>query len=54
MFELELYKPIPLEQTEALIRRITQNHPKKPKIETEIRNLNSGYHGEKNFAIFLD
>ncbi|MFC4802681.1 nuclease-related domain-containing protein [Neobacillus sp. GCM10023253] len=53
MFDLELYKPIPLEQTEALIRRITQYHPKRPNIEKEIKKLYSGYQGEKKLRYFL-
>jgi Nuclease-related domain len=53
LFDLNLYKPIPLEQTEALLRRVAENHPKRSIIETKRKYLDSGYQGEKKLNYFL-
>ncbi|WP_066306037.1 nuclease-related domain-containing protein [Bacillus sp. FJAT-29814] len=53
MFVLDFYKPIPLEQIEAVLRRVAENHPKRPIIETKRKFLDSGYQGEKRLNYFL-
>ncbi|MED3562088.1 nuclease-related domain-containing protein [Bacillus xiapuensis] len=53
MFEKDLIKPILLEQHEALERRIAKNHPSRQEIEEKLKNLRSGYRGEKNLHYYL-
>jgi len=53
LFENELEKPIHLKQAEALERRTPINHPKRKELEMKLRNLESGYQGEKTLHYFL-
>ncbi|MDP4086333.1 MAG: nuclease-related domain-containing protein [Bacillota bacterium] len=53
MFEKEFRAPIPLQQIEALLRRISVEHVKRPLAEEKAKILRSGYNGEKNLNYFL-
>lgn len=47
MFVTNLTKPIPLQQAEALEKRLRTDHEKMPEIKNNIKILKSGYNGEK-------
>jgi hypothetical protein len=53
MWIMQLRIPIPALQGEALLRRISNNHLKRPAIEKDVRILMKGYYGEKNFSYYL-
>jgi hypothetical protein len=53
LFDLDLTKPIILQQHEALLERISENHPKRPEIQRKKDILNAGYNGEKTLNYFL-
>jgi hypothetical protein len=53
MFDLDLIKPITLEQAKAAQRRLPINHIMKKAIEAKVRKLASGYQGEKTLNYFL-
>jgi hypothetical protein len=53
LFDLDLIKPITLEQAEAAKRRLPENHPKIADVELKVRILGSGYKGEKTLNYFL-
>jgi ribosomal protein L37AE/L43A len=53
MWVKELSIPIHALQGEALLRRLPNNHPKRPEIEKDVRMLMKGYYGEKNFSHYL-
>ncbi|WP_062108604.1 nuclease-related domain-containing protein [Bacillus niameyensis] len=48
MFIKRLTKPIELEATEALFRRVHPDHPSKPMLQIDLRKRISGYQGEKS------
>ena len=51
---MDLTPPTFLLQTEALERRVAENHRKMPDIKSKIRILRSGYNGEKTLKYFLE
>ncbi|EKN65425.1 NERD domain-containing protein [Neobacillus bataviensis LMG 21833] len=53
MFDLELNRPIALEQAEAAQRRLPIFHEMRHDIEIKVRNFASGYQGEKKLRYFL-
>lgn len=53
MFEKNLTKSLVLQQHEALLRRISLNHPKRPNVEARKDKLKAGYNGEKTINYFL-
>ncbi|MBM7650651.1 nuclease-related domain-containing protein [Neobacillus cucumis] len=53
MFDLQLIKPITLQQAEAAQRRLSTNHPMMAEVESKIRILASGYKGERTLNYFL-
>lgn len=53
MFDLDLIKPIILEQAEATQRRLPINHVMRNDVEVKVRKLASGYQGEKTLNYFL-
>ncbi len=53
MFDLDLTKPIILQQHEALLERLSPDHPKWAEIDRKKGALNAGYNGEKTLNYFL-
>ncbi|MFJ7724989.1 NERD domain-containing protein [Neobacillus sp. NPDC097160] len=53
MIDLDLMKPITLEQAEATQRRLSFNHVMRNEVEVKVRKLASGYQGEKKLHYFL-
>lgn len=53
MFEKVLTKPMILEQHEALLRRLPENHMKREEIQKKRDILNAGYKGEEKINYFL-
>ena len=53
MFDLDLIKPITLEQAVATQRRLPINHVMRNDVDVKVRKLASGYQGEKTLNYFL-
>lgn len=53
LFDLNLIKPITLEQAKATQRRLPINHVMMKEIKEKVRKLESGYKGEKTLNYFL-
>lgn len=53
MFEKDLTKPIILEQHEALLRRLPENHIKRQEIAKKRDILSAGYRGEERINYYL-
>lgn len=53
MFDKGLTKPIILDQHEAILRRLPENHHKRSDIDKKTENLMAGYNGEKTINYFL-
>lgn len=53
MFDKDLKIPINLLKAEALERRTDENHPCRADLKTYIKNLRSGYNGERTISYFL-
>ena len=53
MFDKDLKLPIILIKAEALERRTAENHPCRGDLKSYIKNLRSGYNGEKTINYFL-
>jgi hypothetical protein len=53
LFDLELKKPIILEQHEAVFNRLSPQHDKKTIVEEKMKSLSAGYRGEKTLKYFL-
>ncbi len=47
-------KPLSLLKLEALLRRLPQTHPKRPKIEEDFAKRLAGYRGEQSLDFFLN
>jgi len=53
LFAKECVLPLRNQKYEALIRRITENHPIRQALLTEFKNWMAGYHGEKSLDFHL-
>ncbi|WP_243292865.1 hypothetical protein [Bacillus sp. FJAT-47783] len=53
MIKKERTKPIKLKKLEALIRRLSSTHPKRPLVQKELAKHLAGYRGEQSIDYHL-